>query len=265
MGSLRANLLSMETFKGIYAAYYDLMYGAKDYRAEVDFYLSLIKKYKSVKGDSIISFGAGTLNHEGLLARRGFEILGVEYSADMVRLARQKLKAKRIKNIIIKKGDMRSFQTDKKYDIALSMFNVVSYCQGLPELKKAIASASKSLVPGGIFIFDFWNARAVRKSPPRNRWTKFKKGSLQLYRLTDPTLYPGKDFFELSIELFEFRNDAFKNRRLEKHRVSSWDISDIKKILRATDLKYLSSSVFLDSKKPLSDDEWSGVVIAKKS
>ena len=45
-----------------YAQYYDLLYQDKDYRAETDYILSLIKKYQPETSQSL-EFGAGSGIH----------------------------------------------------------------------------------------------------------------------------------------------------------------------------------------------------------
>lgn len=254
----------MAIFKNLYARHYDLMYGKKDYAAEVDFYHALIRKYAPRTARRVVSFGAGTLNHEMRLARRGFVIDGVELSSEMVRLARKKIAAEKLKNIRVMHGDMRSFKSAPRYDIALSMFNAVSYCDGLKELKKVMLSASHTLKPGGIFIFDFWNAEAVAKSPPQNRWAKFTARGTELYRLTNPVLMPGTDCFDLSIELIAFEQKRLVGRELEHHRVCAWRMPDIKKMLAESGLRLVTAGRFMDAAKSVSAASWSAFAVAKK-
>ena len=259
----------MPLFKNFYAKHYDLMYAAKDYGREVDFYAGLIKKYGPAGARDVLSLGAGTLNHELILARQGFAIDGIEISPEMAILAAEKIKKEKLKNIRVIRADMRSFRTDKKYDAVLSMFNVVSYCEGLAGLEAVIAGAARALDPGGVLIFDFWNAEAVEKDPPQNRWAKFEKGDTQVYRLTAPRhdfvgTRPDAVCFDLEIEIMEFQKGRCTGRERERHRVCAWRMSDIKLILKKNGLRYEAGGRFLDMKKPISADDWPAVVVAKK-
>jgi len=68
-----------------YAQYYDLLYKDKDYRAETDYILSLIKEYQP-KTSKILEFGAGSGIHGRILANAGFHVSGIERSQEMIDL-----------------------------------------------------------------------------------------------------------------------------------------------------------------------------------
>lgn len=251
-------------FKKIYAQNYDSMYANKNYSAEADFYCGLIKRYAPKNTRRVLSIGSGTINHERFLTKKGFFIDGIERSAEMILLARKKIKKEGIKNIRIIKKDMRSFTFSHKYDAALSMFNVVSYCKNLNEMEKVIRSVSKSLRQNGIFIFDCWNADAVLKNPPQNRWTYFKNGNRELYRLTEPTKPSLNGAFKLVIELIQIEKEQITGRETETHCVSAWKHSDLARILHKNSFKLLKIGQFMNFAKSISDAQWPMVVVAKK-
>jgi SAM-dependent methyltransferase len=253
----------MSLFKSLYSKYYDLMYEGKDYVREALFFEKLLRRFgKNIK--NIGSIGAGTLNHEIHLAKKGFDIIGIDISPDMVFLANEKIKQGLIKNIGIEVGDMRNFSLKEKQDAILSMFNVLSYSKDLNELEEIFASVSENLKPDGLFIFDCWNRDAVRNDPPQSRWVKFKKDSSELYRLTKAMVKSSADSVLLSIELLEIENDILKSRDLEIHEVMSWSIGDIKMLLSKCKMELLHSSEFLDDEKPISDKKWAMCIVARK-
>ena len=54
-----------------YSRYYNLLYRDKDYLAEVEYILDLIRRF-SVSGTQLLEFGSGTGKHGRLLAERGY-------------------------------------------------------------------------------------------------------------------------------------------------------------------------------------------------
>ena len=82
----------MNVFKN-YANYYDDIYTDKDYKQESDFLLSIIEKYSSISVKDILSLGCGTGTYETILAKKGFNILGIDNSKEMLNIAKEKLSA----------------------------------------------------------------------------------------------------------------------------------------------------------------------------
>ncbi|MDO8482529.1 MAG: class I SAM-dependent methyltransferase [bacterium] len=251
-------------FNSLHSKYYDLTYEKKDYAGEASFFDSLIKKYGRAGTKTLASFGAGTLNHERFLSKKGYSITGVDFSERMVALAKEKIKKEKLRDLTIEHGDMRFWKTDKKFDATISMFNVVSYCENLKELEQVIASAGNALAPKGVFIFDCWNAEAVKKDPPRTRFVKFTDGATELYRLTEATPIDGGEAIDLSIELLEIKKGKLTGRETENHRVRAWHLRDIKKLLDKNGLTLSIACQFGNAKLPISDKKWVMTIVAKK-
>ena len=73
-----------------YAQYYDLLNQQKDYKKEVDYIISLIDKY-TPETKNILDLGSGTGLHAIHLAKKGYNIHGVDQSQDMVSIANERL------------------------------------------------------------------------------------------------------------------------------------------------------------------------------
>lgn len=89
---------------GDYGRYYDLLYADKDYRAEAQYVASLLERFRdtpcsqlpsstsSVHAPSskILEFGCGTGKHARLLAEMGYDVTGIERSAEMAAEAKSR-------------------------------------------------------------------------------------------------------------------------------------------------------------------------------
>ncbi len=251
----------MSLFSGIYAQYYDEMYARKKYKDEARFVLDLFQQAtRPIK--NILSFGAGTLTYELLFAQKGYTVSGIDVSPEMVRLGQEKITEKNKLSLSV--GDMRSYKTDTKYDAVVSLFNVVSYCKNLSELEAVFRSASKALASGGVFIFDCWNAEAVRNDPPQSRFAKFKKGERELLRLTEAVVRRGDSKVKLYIELLEIESNTVCARESEVHTVSAWDVRDIKQLLKKTGLVWVSGYDGTVAPEKISNKRWAITIIARK-
>ena len=140
---------------GNYARYYDLLYRDKNYALEAQFVEQLLQKY-APQTKSILDLGCGTGTHAVLLAKEGYQVHGVDLSADMLRQASDRLGdlppdlAGLLK---FTQGDIRSFKLNQTFDVVLSLFHVISYQTTNEDLQAAFANIKKHLKPGGILIF----------------------------------------------------------------------------------------------------------------
>ena len=73
-----------------YADQYDLLYSDKDYEAECDLLEEVFRRYGTGPVQTILDLGCGTGSHALLLARRGYQVTGVDRSQEMLAQARQK-------------------------------------------------------------------------------------------------------------------------------------------------------------------------------
>lgn len=96
----------MQVFKD-YASYYDLLYQDKDYELETNYIINLIQEYgdwilnpvfaqgydghRQVQDDNkILELGSGTGKHAILLAQKGYKLFGLDYSQEMVDIAKNR-------------------------------------------------------------------------------------------------------------------------------------------------------------------------------
>ena len=113
-----------------YSKYYDSLYKNKNYLKEVNHYLNISKKHKSKKIKNIVDIGCGTGVHSFLLAKKSYNLLGIDKSQNMLNIAVSK--KKKISNklkINFKKLDIlkQEVEFEKKFDAIFLFFHVFSY------------------------------------------------------------------------------------------------------------------------------------------
>lgn len=253
----------MAIFNKFYATYYDFLYKGKNYLAEADFFDSLIKRFGLKNSKSILSFGAGTLNHEKFLVKKGYHIHGVEISAEMVKLGKEKIIKNRLKNVSLVRGDMRKYNSKEKYDVVLVMFNSVAYCQGLNDIEKFIGCASNALNTGGVLIFDCWNAKVAQNDPPQNTWAKIKIGKKALYKMVESSPMNKDNSFNRKAELMVVEGNKIIGKQGENHKLYTWNIDEVNKIASKYSLELLMVSDFMKI-NDINNTRWTMVPIFRK-
>jgi SAM-dependent methyltransferase len=148
-----------------YAAAYDALYSDKDYAAECDLVERLARE--SAVGDvrRVLDLGCGTGGHSLVLAARGYEVVGVDRSEEMLAQARRK-SAGRAR---FRRGDVRSIDLREQFDLVLMMFAVLGYMAEEADVRAALATARRHLRAGGVLVLDVWYEPAVLAERPSER------------------------------------------------------------------------------------------------
>ncbi|HOX06165.1 MAG TPA: methyltransferase domain-containing protein [Planctomycetota bacterium] len=153
-------------FGGAYAGAYDDLYRDKDYRAECDLIARVLGAHAAGPAKSVLDFGCGTGSHAIPLAERGWEVTGVDRSAEMLAAARAKAGGLRIN---FRQGDIRTVELGRTFDAALMMFAVLGYQLEDADVLAALRSARRHLGAGGALFFDVWHGPAVLAMRPEER------------------------------------------------------------------------------------------------
>jgi SAM-dependent methyltransferase len=239
-----------------YSAYYDLLYGDKDYAAEAGYVARAIRKLNPA-ARTILEFGSGTGRHGRLLARLGFEVHGIERSPEMVALARAtpaSLDASG--SFTCEIGDVCALKLDRRFDAIIALFHVMSYQTTDDTLRAAFANAAAHLAPGGLFLFDVWHGPAVLFQKPservkevadeRRRVKRFARPKLDEKMKTVTVVYEMECEDKVSSERTSFR---------EEHLIRYLFPEEIDAFAGACGLHRISTEEFLTGRPP-SPDTW---------
>lgn len=247
-----------------YAKYYNLLYQDKEYAKEATFLIELLKKYDVKPGAKIWELGTGTAKHAYYLAEQGYEIIGVEQSEVMLEIAGDYLANKPFaKNIELHKGDIRDWQSMHRYDVAISLFHVMSYLTSLQDLKKVFANIKRQIKPNGYFIFDCWYGPAVLNLKPETRFKIMQDDELMIERVANPHLDVTNQQVTIDYTLFVREKQAeLYSKYQEQHQMRFLFLSEIELICQAFDMQVVEHFEWL-TKAPLSENTWGACFVVK--
>jgi SAM-dependent methyltransferase len=98
-----------------------------------------------------VACGEGTL--AVAMAETGIKVTGIDQSAQMIDLARDRAKAAKVK-VDFRVEDMRSLAFEKEFDLVTCFFDSLNYLLSVADLQDAFVGAFRALRPGGFYIFD---------------------------------------------------------------------------------------------------------------
>ena len=236
-----------------YAQYYDLLNQQKDYKQEIDYIISLINKY-SPDANNLLDLGCGTGLHAIHLAENGYRVTGVDQSHDMIDIAHERLNSlpQSISSLLnFDIGDIRTYTATKSFDVALSLFHVVSYQVTNSDLNQSFRTASKHLKSGGIFIFDCWYGPAVISDKPYKREKTFEDEKIIINRTAIPHTYPTKNQVDVYFDIKITNKQTGNSENIKEiHKMRYLFNPEIEFFLNNNNLKLLNSEEWLTKNEP---------------
>lgn len=170
-----------------FARYYDLLYSDKDYEAECDLIEQVFERYSTSTPRSVLDAGCGSGGHSVSLARRGFEVTGVDRADGLLERARKK--AENAGGAAeFHEADLRDFTLHRQFDACVSMFAVLSFQISNDDVQRTLRRIREHLAPGGLFVLDVWHGPAVLIHRSEKRLKAMDGDGIRLLRFATPTL-----------------------------------------------------------------------------
>lgn len=120
-----------------------------DWPGEIDFYQALAGKVKS-NGGTVLEIACGTGRVAIRLAQEGVNVVGLDLSPEMIAIVTQKSAG--LGNVRWVEGDMRSFQVEQKFDLALIPGHSFQNLNSPQDQIACLGCIKQHLKPGGILI-----------------------------------------------------------------------------------------------------------------
>jgi len=127
-----------------------------DYEAWGDFVLTHAKA-RAWQGERVLDLGCGTGNSSIPFYSRGYTVIGLDRSPEMLAIARNKLPP-----ITFIEADFRDFQLAEPVDLAVSMFDSLNNLTDPHDFVHSAKNVWQALRPGGLFIFDINTSAGLR-------------------------------------------------------------------------------------------------------
>jgi 2-polyprenyl-3-methyl-5-hydroxy-6-metoxy-1,4-benzoquinol methylase len=217
-----------KVFKSAYRDIFAPLYDEERTKKEVDFVLKVAKPSKSV---SILDLACGQGRHSLELGRRGYRITGVDYSQELLGVARENAVRDGVL-LTYHKQDIRELNIKNKFDLVFMFGNSFGYfsdADNIAVLKKVRAH----LKPHGKFILDLPNTAGMLRNPMGSRNDKTEFGEV----ITENTSFdPVTNRMSVS---WKFSNSKIKESHRGEFRL--YTHTEIKMIIESIGFKYLKT------------------------
>lgn len=144
----------------------------EDTRRQVDF---LIEKLELKGNEKVLDLACGFGRHSLELARRGFDVTGVDITADYIKYANEQAKNENLNAHFIC-SDIREISFQGEFDVVLNMADgAVGYLENEEENLKIFSVVSKALKSGGKHFMDIMNGAYATTHFPCKLWDAGEK------------------------------------------------------------------------------------------
>ncbi len=219
----------MTEFSETYANLYDLFHSNKNYEKESQDILNLVTNLEpTAKIQSILDMGCGTGMHLEALSRLGLKCYGYDLSVGMLEIAKRRCPE------VIFYSEIDSLKLN--VDLAVAMFDVISYILNEEALESFFQGAFNQLRPGGYFYADSWNFEGVLMDPPRDVDREVRYNNERIVRKVSPQLinesnieFMANGISTLDIQLINLETNFELIH--ENHKIKAWCPETVKRCL----------------------------------
>jgi SAM-dependent methyltransferase len=252
-----------------YANQYDLLYGDKDYQAECDLLEKVFQRYARGSIKTILDLGCGTGGHAIPLTNRGYKVVGVDRSQDMLSQAKEKTQSAfsiptpNIPTFI--EGDVRNVDVGRQFDAVLMMFAVLGYQLTNEDVLASLRTVQKHLKPNGLFVCDMWYGPAVLTVHPGERVKVVPTTDGKLIRTASGRLDVYNHLCEVRFHLWRLSGNQVVGETEESHLMRYFFPQELTLFFSQAGLTMLNIRSFDDPQSAPDEGTWNVLVIGTKS
>lgn len=137
---------------GSFAEYYDSLTSNVDYRKTAE-YVSDILNENGINKGILLDLACGTGTMSLIMAQKGYDVIGVDNSPEMLGEAREKA-FEAGEDILFLCQDMCSIDLYGTVDCTVCLLDSLNHLESKEELLETFKRVSLFTVPGGLFVFD---------------------------------------------------------------------------------------------------------------
>jgi 2-polyprenyl-3-methyl-5-hydroxy-6-metoxy-1,4-benzoquinol methylase len=148
-------------------------------RKEIDF---VLERLELAPGARVLDVACGHGRHSLELARRGFDVTGVDLSPRAIAIAREAAERGGLSATFLER-DAREVDFEGEFDAAINLFtSVLGYFDEEAENQRVVDGVARALRTGGSFLVDTINLLSLARGFRELHWEECESGTLMVER-----------------------------------------------------------------------------------
>lgn len=233
-----------------FARVYDLFMNDIPYEEWYHYVKELLCEY-DIRDGLVLELGCGTGTFTQLLADGGYDMIGVDSSAEMLEIAMEK-KEESGADILYLLQDMREFELYGTVRAVVSICDSMNYIGTEEELKTVFSLVNNYLDPQGIFIFDMKTPHYFREVMgdcvlAENR----EEGSF----IWENYFYEEEQVNEYDLTLFIREDSGLFCKYEETHLQKAYEMATVIRLLKEAGMEFIAAYDAFTREEPKPDSE----------
>lgn len=135
-----------------FAYLYDELTQNVEYEKRCDYILSFFEK-NGIKSGAVLDLACGTGSMSIPFMKKGYNIIGVDYSEEMLEIASNRL-SEVGNNFSLLKAKMQEFELSEKADACICCLDSINHLNNIDDVQATFKNVYDSLNNNGLFVFD---------------------------------------------------------------------------------------------------------------
>ena len=218
-----------------FAEVYDTFMDNVPYEEWADYLEDRLKEY-GVKDGLVLELGCGTGSMTELLAEKGYDMIGVDNSEDMLEIAMEK-RIESGHDILYLLQNMQEFELYGTVRAIVSVCDCVNYVTEKNELQEVFRLVNNYLDPQGIFIFDF-NTEYKYREVLGNQVIAEDRDECSF--IWDNDYDSETKINEYDLTLFIQEEDDLYRRFVETHYQKAYELEEVKRAIAEAGMEFVT-------------------------
>lgn len=251
----------MSVYAGEYAQLYDLFYADKPYDEEASFIDQLLREHATGPSHRLLDVACGTGQHSVRLAAHGWDVVGVDQSQDMLRVAEERSGESAVTFV---QQDMRTLDLPfASFDAAVCLFDSIGYGATNDAIVATLSGIHRHLRPDGLFAFEFWHAPPMLNEHEPVRVRQWETGNGLVLRISETTLDVVAQLARVAYSVYQLRADGSYRYSSEVHENRYFLVQEMGLLLHLAGFEPLRWLAGFHGTAPIDRSTWHVVALAR--
>lgn len=219
---------------GALAGVYDRLTGDVCYERRADYMEKLFLKSR-IPVHTVLDLACGTGTMTAILTERGYELISVDGSPDMLAQAREKAEGLSGEQPVFLNQDMPELDLYGTVDAAICCLDSLNYLTSPRDVQRTFRRLHLFIAPGGLLVFDINSAAKLRALDGQ----VFLDETEDVYCVWRAAFEKRSRICSYGMDIFTRREDGAWNRDTEEHLQRAYEVDELRRWLMEAGFTYV--------------------------